>query len=226
MDNEATHQRLTHDDVEAADLHDWRMLLGSLHGRFTTPDFASAFRLVERVTEVAEEANHHPDVDLRWGAVGIRLTSHDTGGVTERDVRLARRISALAAELGAEPRPHDVAALEVALDTADLTRVSAFWRALLGAGDRQAADDEVADPRGQLPTLWFQPTEPHPTPKQRFHLDVWVPADVAEQRVAAALAAGGTLVTDEYAPSFWVLADADGNKACVCTAQNRGATTD
>ena len=42
---------------------------------------------------------------------------------------------------------------------------------------------------------------------------------MAEERVAAALAAGGTLVDDEAAPSFWVLADADGNRACVCTAQ-------
>ena len=97
-----------------------------------------------------------------------------------------------------------------------------FWRALLASGEKQAAADELADPRGQLPTLWFQSTEPHEVPRQRFHLDVWVPADVAAQRVAAAVAAGGTLIDDSAAPSFWVLADADGNRACVCTAQRPG----
>lgn len=206
------------DDVAAAGLSDWRMLLSTLHARFVTDDFASAFGLVERITAAAEEANHHPDIDLRWGAVGVALTSHDVGALTQRDLRLAKRISAIAADLGAEPRPQEIATLEVALDTADHSRVRDFWRVLLGAGEKHA-DDEVTDPRGQVPTLWFQPTEPHEEPKQRFHLDVWVPADVAEQRVAAAIAAGGRLVTDEAAPAFWVLADADGNRACVCTAQ-------
>ena len=52
---------------------------------------------------------------------------------------------------------------------------------------------------------------------RRFHLDVTVPHDQAEARLAAAIAAGGTLVSDERAPAFWVLADADGNHACICT---------
>ena len=49
------------------------------------------------------------------------------------------------------------------------------------------------------------------------HLDVWVPHDQAEARVAAAIAAGGHLVTDQWAPSWWVLADPEGNEACVAT---------
>ncbi len=65
--------------------------------------------------------------------------------------------------------------------------------------------------------MWFQETETHDEPRQRFHLDIHVPREVAERRVRAALEAGGVLVTDGYAPSFWVLADAEGNKACVCT---------
>lgn len=213
--------RLGIDDVASAGLSDWRMLLSKLHARFVTDDFASAFRLVEQITSAAEEANHHPDIDLRWGAVGVTLTSHDVGGLTRRDLRLAERISVLADELGAEPRPHEVATLEVALDTVDHARIRDFWRVLLGAEEKQ---DEVVDARGQVPTLWFQSTQPHDVPTQRFHLDVWVPVDVAEQRVTAAIAAGGRLVTDESAPAFWVLADADGNRACVCTAQRPGAT--
>ena len=56
----------------------------------------------------------------------------------------------------------------------------------------------------------------------RFHIDVTVPHDAAEERIAAALAAGGRLVTDRYARSWWVLADAEGNEACICTWQDRG----
>jgi 4a-hydroxytetrahydrobiopterin dehydratase len=59
------------------------------------------------------------------------------------------------------------------------------------------------------------------TARNRIHIDVMVPHDVAEARVAAAIAAGGTLMTDQYARSWWVLADADGNEACVCTWQDR-----
>jgi 4a-hydroxytetrahydrobiopterin dehydratase len=77
------------------------------------------------------------------------------------------------------------------------------------------------DPRRLGPPVWFQQMdEPRPG-RGRFHLDVSVPHDQAEARVAAALEAGGTLVTDQYARSWWILADADGNEACVCTWQDR-----
>ena len=72
--------------------------------------------------------------------------------------------------------------------------------------------------------FWFQrPDAPTPEGRteQRWHFDVWVPYDRAESRIAAALAAGGTMVDASNAPSFWVLADADGNKACICTWQGR-----
>ena len=57
--------------------------------------------------------------------------------------------------------------------------------------------------------------------RNRFHIDVIVPHDVAAQRIAAALAAGGTLVSDMRAPAFWILADPEGNEACICTWQGR-----
>jgi 4a-hydroxytetrahydrobiopterin dehydratase len=53
--------------------------------------------------------------------------------------------------------------------------------------------------------------------RQRFHVDVHVDPDQAQGRIDAALAGGGTLVSDEHAPSFTVIADPEGNKACVCT---------
>jgi 4a-hydroxytetrahydrobiopterin dehydratase len=72
-----------------------------------------------------------------------------------------------------------------------------------------------------VPLLWFQHTDAHETPRQRFHLDLWVPHDVAEDRIAAAVAAGGRVVDDENAPSFVVLADPEGNRVCVCTCLDR-----
>jgi 4a-hydroxytetrahydrobiopterin dehydratase len=202
--------------VAAARLDDWRLLLGALHGRFRTGSFARGMAFLERIAAEAERADHHPDVDLRYGFVHVRLSSHDAGGVTERDVALARVISELADGMDLAPQTAGLAVPELALDTADVAAVKPFWRAVLGYVD-SSADDEIVDPDGRLPTLWFQRTEPHETPRQRFHVDVRVPPEYAEQRIAAALEAGGTMVSDARAPRFWVLADPEGNKACITT---------
>ncbi len=215
------HTILTGPDVEGEALHDWRILFGTLHARFDTGDFATGARLVAAVADAADAVDHHPDVTLTYPRVDIRLTSHDVGGVTQRDVRLARTISALAADLGATPRPEQTQAIELALDTPDHTTVKAFWVALLGYRAHPERDDELNDPFGVLPTIWFQTTEPHDPPRQRWHIDVRIPPEVAGSRIAAALAAGGALVSDEYAPSFWVLADPDGNRACITTWLDR-----
>lgn len=222
---------LTGDDVLAADLPDWRLLLRSLHARFEVEDYADGLALVAAIGAHAAEVDHHPDLELRYGSVRVVTQSHDVGGVTARDVALARRVSELAAELGARPVPEAVQALEIALDTPDLARVKPFWRAVLGLADDPRDGDELADARGTgLPGFWFQTSEPadedrsggEPAGRMRFHLDITVPHDVALDRVEAALAAGGRLMTAEHARSFWVLADAEGNKACVCTWQDRG----
>ncbi len=219
---------LTPEQVEAEALADWRILFSRLHTRFTTGDFATGLALVDAIGEAAEAADHHPDITLTYPLVDIRLTSHDVGGVTARDVRMARRISEIAAAQGVAADPASVKALELALDTPDHTAIAPFWAALL---DGEVDGDEVADPDGMLPTIWFQPTAApagasdvgadETVPAQRWHLDVRVPPETAEDRIARALAAGGTLISDADAPAFWVLADAQGNRACVCTWKGR-----
>ena len=93
-----------------------------------------------------------------------------------------------------------------------------FWAAVLGYTGSKEHAEELNDPTGPGPTLWFQKADSAKGEvQQRFHLDVRVPPEVAEDRVKAALDAGGTLVSDERAPTVWVLADAHGNKACVTT---------
>ncbi len=207
-----TSTTLTVADIEAADLPDWRWLLGALHAHFATGDFGTGLALVDRIGAMAEEANHHPDLELQYPHVRVKLMSHDASGVTSRDLDLARRISEAARELGIGSDPAVLSVFEVALDTADADAIRPFWQAVLGV-------EESSD--GDLPPLWFQQTEAHPEPRQRFHVDITVPPEVAEGRIAAALAAGGTLVSDDHAPSFTVLADAEGNKACISSPHGR-----
>ena len=211
-------QKLTAQQVADAGLDDWRLVLGVLRARFATDDFASAARLTQQVGEAAEAANHHPDLDLRWGRLDVAMASHDVGGITSRDLDLARAVSALAAESGARPDTGSLQTVEIAIDTSDPDRIGPFWAAVLG-GELDGPQVQIGT--GDVPTLWFQDTDEHAEPRQRFHLDVWVPPEQVQPRIDAALAAGGTLASDAEAPSFWVLADPDGNKACLCTWQDR-----
>lgn len=210
---------LSFTQVEAEEgLADWRMMFQTLETRFATGDFATGLELIARIGAVAEELGHHPELDLRFPTLHVRLISRDVFGVTGRDLDLARRISALAVEAGVVADPGAVQIVELALDTPDRDEVKPFWRAVLGYDDHPLHDGEVRDLTGVGPALWFQRTDPHDVPAQRFHLDIRVPPEVAGPRIEAALAAGGTLVSEEHAPAFTVLADAQGNKACITTS--------
>ncbi len=201
-------------------LDDWRFVLGAIHAEFQVTPFARAAALVASIGEASDTADHHPEIALRYpGRVRVSMHSHDAGGVTQRDVSLARTVSALASEAGATSHSAAVQGVELAIDTMDADRIRPFWTAVLGYAE--AADGSVFDPARQGPSLWFQQMDEPRTERQRFHLDVSVPHDVAEARVAAAVAAGGRLASDAFARSWWILADADGNEACVCTWQDR-----
>jgi 4a-hydroxytetrahydrobiopterin dehydratase len=68
---------------------------GALEREFRFADFAEALAFVNRVAELAEEANHHPDIDIRWNRVRLRWWTHVTGTITDRDRALAEQVSAL-----------------------------------------------------------------------------------------------------------------------------------
>ncbi|QGN32764.1 4a-hydroxytetrahydrobiopterin dehydratase [Microlunatus sp. Gsoil 973] len=74
-------------------LPDWRLDGDRIVADFEFENFGVAMVFVNRTAEQAEEANHHPDIDIRWNKVHLALTSHDAGGLTQRDVELAHRIS-------------------------------------------------------------------------------------------------------------------------------------
>lgn len=211
--------KLTGQEIQDKGLDAWVLLLGGLHTRARTGDFATGLRLVEAVGRVAEEQNHHPDVDLRYPHVDLRLSSHDAGGVTERDVLLARAVEAIAADLGVRLEKAGLSRLELALDSPDHALVLPFWGAVLGLAP-SGGGDELTDSTQVLPAVWFQQSG-REEPRQRWHPDLWVDPAEVPARIEAAVAAGGTLVSERWAPSFWVLADPDGNRVCLCTWQER-----
>ncbi len=213
--------RISADEFASIDgLGDWRFVLGAISAEFEVTPFSKAATLVAAIGEAADAADHHPEVALRYpGRVRVSMHSHDTGGLTERDVALARTISALASEAAATSHPMVAQAVEIAIDTMDADRIRPFWKAVLGY--TEATDGSLFDPARIGPPVWFQRMDEPRTERQRFHLDVSVPHDVALERLTATVAAGGRLVTDQFARSFWVMADADGNEACICTWQDR-----
>ncbi|UFU02051.1 4a-hydroxytetrahydrobiopterin dehydratase [Ruania suaedae] len=202
-------------------LEDWRVVRATLRTSFATGSFAVGSRLVGRIAQIADELNHHPDLTLRYPDVQVVTTSHDAGGLTERDVTLARRISELARQEEVRAEPSGCSALEIAIDALDRDAVLPFWRAVLAYDDVPGDADALTDPQGRHPDVWFQQMDAERPQRNRIHLDVDVPRDVAEARIQAALDAGGVMVSDGHAPAFWVLADVEGNEACVCTAFGR-----
>jgi 4a-hydroxytetrahydrobiopterin dehydratase len=220
------------DTLKAADvsarpqLTDWRFLLSRIEAEFHADAFDAAGRFVAKVGDLAQAADHHPNIDLRYpGLVHVALSTHSDGGVTEKDVALATAISELAAADGLTSSPAEVRTVEIAIDALDIALIRPFWRAVLayvdGPAEPGAEPNDLFDPAGIGPTVWFQQMdEPRPQ-RNRIHFDVTVPHDVAEQRLAETVAAGGRLIDDSEARAFWVLADAEGNEACICTWQDR-----
>lgn len=196
-------------------VEDWRVLWAVAYAVFRTGDFATGVRLVEQIGRLAEAAEHHPDLNLRSGVLEVRLVTKEHWSLTDVDLSLARQISAAARALDVRADPDRTRTWEVALDALDVDAVRAFWCAVLGY--ELAGDTDITDPDEIYPGIYVQQMGEMRTGRNRIHIDVGVPHDQAEARVAAALAAGGTLVTDRYAPMHWTLADPEGNEVDIAT---------
>jgi 4a-hydroxytetrahydrobiopterin dehydratase len=208
---------------EAEGVEDWRVLGEGACTYFRTGSFQAGERLVHAISELAGLNDHHPDLDVRYGGVTVRLITitDDYYGLSERDLELARQISAVARDLGFPADPSAVQTVQITIDALVHPEVIPFWRAVLGYRDRDPEGEDLIDPRGRGAPFWFQKMDAPRPQRNRIHIDVWVPHDQAEARVAAAIAAGGHVVSDEHAPTWWVLADAEGNEADVCTWQEQ-----
>jgi 4a-hydroxytetrahydrobiopterin dehydratase len=210
---------LSAEDIDAAGLDDWRKLAQALHGRWATDDLSAATAFL---AECHDSADHILEVRLRSSWIELRVATYDGRWlVTKADVVVARRISDAARRRGLRPEPSAVLQVEIGLDSAQIPLEGPFWSALLNGHTDNFDHGEVVDADSRFPNMWFQSTDRHPTPHQRFHLDVWVAPETAKQRITAAMAAGGQIVADNEAPSFTVLADPEGNRVCVCTYLGR-----
>ncbi|MFC8679883.1 VOC family protein [Microbacterium ureisolvens] len=189
-------------------VEDWRPRVTGAFALFRTGTFAVGAQLFGAIAELAETADHHPDVDVRYATVRVRLLTHSAGGLTAKDAALAAQISEAARELDISAVTDRMQDLMLAVATPDVAAVLPFWKA--ATGFKEVADGVLFDADGRGPLIWFQPVD-KPL-RGRSHLDVNAPRDVIEKRLEAALAAGGTLVDDSHAPSWWTLADADGHK--------------
>jgi 4a-hydroxytetrahydrobiopterin dehydratase len=210
----------------AEGLGDWRVVGDGACAFFRTGSFAEAATFVRAVADLPDVRDHPPAVDVRSDGVTLRLITVEDGyfGMTERDVRAAREISATARDLGLAAEPSVVQSVLVIPGASDPAEVMPFWQALLDYERRpDSPDEDLVDPRDRGPAFWFEAMdELRPDGGGAIHVAVWVPIEEAEARVAAALAAGGRMVRDGFAPSWWTLADAAGNEADVGTIAGRG----
>ncbi|GAB85636.1 VOC family protein [Gordonia rubripertincta] len=200
----------------------WRVVADKLVAAYRTGSMVRGLEFVTRIVDAAEEANHHPDVDLRYGSVHLALTTHSAHQLTEADVALANRITGIAAEMALEKLVGPVTAIELAIDAMDIGAIRPFWQAVLGysdGNDRELA--ELADPTGRLPSVWFQQMDEARPQRNRIHFDLCLPHDEVHERLQAAITAGGQLLSDEFAPAWWILADPEGNEICLCTWQEQ-----
>jgi 4a-hydroxytetrahydrobiopterin dehydratase len=207
-------ERISPRQFHASDgVEDWRVLFDGAKTFFATGSFAKGVELVDVIGRLADSANHHPDIDLRYQGVTVGLFSHEVSDISDRDAALAKQISTAARKLGIAADPSKVQTVQVSIDALDLSAVLPFWSAVLGYD--AFGDEDVVDPLGRGPWVTFQQMDSPRPQRNRVHIDVSVPRDQAQQRIAAALAAGGHMVTDAFAPHWWTLADSEGNEVDV-----------
>jgi 4a-hydroxytetrahydrobiopterin dehydratase len=243
MDEETAEpeSKLTRQEISAAITGlGWRFILGAARTHVRVGSLALAASVAGHVIEAAGAgADESLRVDIRRDHVILTLQSLRSGWVNRPEVELADRIAAAVRELGLTTDPdvsgdsasgdgagimHSAQILEIAIDAMDIAAIRPFWQAVLGYDDepgKSGPEDALVDPVWESPAIWFQQMDAPRPQRNRIHFDLSVPHDEAPHRIQAALAAGGTLLYDAEAPAFWVLADAEGNEACVTTWQGR-----
>jgi 4a-hydroxytetrahydrobiopterin dehydratase len=203
----------------------WRLVLGDLCTQVATgslrqaADTAAALAALDSAMPAAD-GHGQLRLDIRPDRLVITLAEVlRAGRASPASAAAAWGISAWLRELGLPPEPALVQTAEIAIDALDIPAVLPFWRAVFGYADE--SPQAIVDPAGRGPAVWFQQMDAPRPQRNRIHIDVSVPHDQAQARLEAALAAGGKLLSDAEAPAFWVLADPEGNEACVTTWQAR-----
>ena len=182
----------------------WHVLYGGAQTVFPTGSFATGVEFIRRIAAETDDVGREPDIDLRPEAVVVRTAASPGGRLDAADAELARRVSAIARDLGLEPDPSQLRTMQIAVAEAEGASTREFWIAALGY---ESVGSFVADPLRRGPRIWFDEIR---TPgRGRTHIDVAVPNDRAEESVAAVLAAGGRLADGSRAPEWWTFASAE-----------------
>jgi 4a-hydroxytetrahydrobiopterin dehydratase len=220
------HTKLSRTDAsEAVTGLGWRYVLGEFRTEVLTGSLPLAADVAGRAAALPD-VEGHLRMDIRADRLLLSLQTAEAGWVTTRDAELARRLSALTEEfrLTTQPGDRSVQVLEIAIDALDIPAIRPFWKAVLDYADepgQSGPQDALIDPLGQGPAVWFQQMDAPRPQRNRIHFDISVPHDEAPRRIEATLGAGGKLLSDAEAPAFWVLADPEGNEACITTWQGR-----
>jgi 4a-hydroxytetrahydrobiopterin dehydratase len=191
---------------DAGGVEDWRVLYWGAYAHYRVASFAEGAKFVSLIAEAAESLGHYPDVDVRPEGVTVRTFTRVDGALGEIDIELARLVTSAAREMGLQPDPSRVQVVGIAVAQDADADVRPFFAAAFGYD--HLLDEDAIDPNRRGPHLWFHELEPPRAGRGRYHIDVSVPADQAEARVDAALAAGGRLAGSN-APHWWTLASPD-----------------
>lgn len=211
---------------ESEGAEDWRILGDGACAYFRTGTLDEGSRLVQAICALPGAEEQHPDIDLRHDGVTVRLLTLNElyCGITRENLSLARAISMVAREMGFTAEPSRVQSVLIIPGAADISAVMPFWEAALGYIRRpDSPQEDLIDPQNRGPALWFENMkELRAGGEGAIHVAAWIPYDQAESRLAAALAAGGRIVRDDFAPAWWTLADAAGNEVDISTTLQRG----
>ena len=226
MSDERDPNLLTPNEFEAQDgVEDWRITCDGVTATFQTASFASGTRFVGRIAELDGLGPWLPDVDLRHDTVTVRMlrVADDWYGRPGSRWSSRGRSPRSPRQLGLTPIP--TAVQGDPLRRGGGRHPAARWRS--GGPPSATSTGRTARTRtsstcGDVgPSVWFEPLDVAREERNTIHVACWVPYEVAEARVAAALAAGGSIVR-EFAPMWWTLADPEGNEVDIATTRNRG----
>jgi 4a-hydroxytetrahydrobiopterin dehydratase len=200
------------DFLHAKDATDWVVLHGGATAVFRVGSLREATELAAAIAEVPDLETVSPLLTIGVDRLTVRLT-RGVMQIEAKHLELARAVSAAARNHGVVADRGAAHEVQVAIAAHPGDTDVDFWRAVLGYDPRD--EDNATDPLGHGSTVWMQPIDPSKPLRHAMHVDVSVARELAEGHVAAALAAGGTLVTDADAPEGWILADRAGNKVCI-----------
>lgn len=186
---------------------DWRVTGTGPQAVFAATSLAHAASLVPPIVAAAERHGVRPDVDVRPEGVVVRVPYRDADGIPAASTAFAADVSRAAADLELTADPARAQSVGVYVAQHSAVDARPFFRAALGYED--LGDTDAVDPLRCGPGLAFNPITGDVAGRGRTHFDVFVPADHAQARVDAAIAAGGRLVDDSHAPAWWSLASPD-----------------